>query len=89
MNQTKGGLAAFVRQRPELWISVGYFIVYREDNADASAWVKTWLDSGEKVTLTPLMGGGKACETAADDEGRVRFTLADKNSFALYKYEIN
>ena len=28
MNQTKGGLAAFVRQRPELWISVGYFIVY-------------------------------------------------------------
>lgn len=67
----------------------GYFIVYREDNADASAWVKTWLDGGEKVNLTPLMGGGKACETAADDEGRVRFTLADKNSFALYKYEIN
>lgn len=28
MNKTKGGLAAFVRQRPEIWISVAYFVVY-------------------------------------------------------------
>lgn len=28
MNKTKGGLAAFVRRRPEIWISVGYFVVY-------------------------------------------------------------
>lgn len=28
MNQTKGGLAAFLRQRPEFWISAGYFVIY-------------------------------------------------------------
>lgn len=28
MNLTKSGLAAFLRRKPEIWISVGYFVIY-------------------------------------------------------------
>lgn len=66
----------------------GYFIIYRENNDDASAMVRTWLDGGAKVTLTPLMGDGEAATVTADKDGRVSFTLAEKNSFAVYKYQI-
>lgn len=66
----------------------GYFIVYRENTDDASARVKTWLDGGAKVTLTPVLGDGEAATLQADEAGRVSFTLAGKNSFAVYKYEI-
>lgn len=66
----------------------GYFIIYREDNESASAMVKTWLDGGVEVTLEPVMGDGKADKVKADNEGRLCFKLAGKNSFAVYKYII-
>lgn len=66
----------------------GYFIIYREDNESASAMVKTWLDGGVEVTLEPVMGDGKADKVKADNEGRLCFKLAGKNSFAVYKYLI-
>lgn len=66
----------------------GYFIIYREDNESASAMVKTWLDGGVEVTLEPIMGDGKADKVKADNEGRLCFKLAGKNSFAVYKYLI-
>lgn len=66
----------------------GYFIIYREDNESASAMVKTRLDGGVEVTLEPVMGDGKADKVKADNEGRLCFKLAGKNSFAVYKYLI-
>ena len=43
---------------------------------------------GKKVTFTPVMGSGKKFAAKVGAQGRVSFELNDKNSFALYQYEV-
>ena len=43
---------------------------------------------GKKVTFTPVMGSGKKFAAKFVSQGRVSFELNDKNSFALYQYEV-
>lgn len=65
----------------------GYVIVYREDNERLRGTLKTWLQEGEQVEFSPLMGDGKKFSCKVGEEGRVNFELNEKNSFAFYEYE--
>ena len=66
----------------------GYLVVYREDNEQARGTIDTWLPEGKKVTFTPVMGSGRKFAAKVGAQGRVSFELNDKNSFALYQYEV-
>ena len=66
----------------------GYLVVYREDNEQARGTIDTWLPEGKKVTFTPIMGSGKKFAAKVGAQGKVSFELNDKNSFALYQYEV-
>ena len=64
----------------------GYLLVYREAHPSRTARVKTWLSPGSRLRLKPLLGSGKAGRVKVGEDGCVRLTLKEKNSFALYKY---
>lgn len=66
----------------------GYFIVYREYTAKDAKEVKTYLEEGQQIKLTRILGDGKDFKTLVSSEGRVRFVLQEQNSFVLYKYEV-
>ena len=66
----------------------GYLVVYREDNEEARGTIDTWLPEGKKVDFIPVMGSGKKFAAKVGAQGRVSFELNDKNSFALYQYEV-
>lgn len=66
----------------------GYLVVYREDNEQARGTIDTWLPEGKKVDFIPVMGSGKKFAAKVGAQGRVSFELNDKNSFALYQYEV-
>src|SRR5690606_7682847 len=64
--------------------NTGYLIFYREDNAEPTASVKTWLAEGVQVTCTPVLGEGKAFSQVVGSEGALQVELSAKNSFALF-----
>lgn len=66
----------------------GYLLVYREDNDKITGNVDTWIEPGNTVEFTPVLGYGKKFRTTAGDDGGIGFTLPDKNSFAFFKYKI-
>lgn len=66
----------------------GYLVVYREDNGQIEETITTWLPEGKRVTFTPLIGNGRQFAAKVGAKGQVRFQLNDKNSFALYQYQI-
>lgn len=66
----------------------GFVLVLREKNEEETCAVKTWLTEGQKVSLSPVTGGGKSFGTVVDEGGSVKFSLPSENTFALYKYEI-
>lgn len=66
----------------------GYVIVYREDNERQSSQLRTWLPEGAKVRFTAVLGAGKSFRATAGEDGTVSFSLKEKNSFAMYRYEI-
>lgn len=67
----------------------GYFLVFREHNNKTQAVLSTWIPAGQKVKCQAILGHGKNFITTADKEGRIKFTLPGKNSFALFKYTLN
>lgn len=67
----------------------GYLMVYREDNDRFSTELTTWLPEGRRLKLTPLLGCGKAWKGKVGAEGRIRLALENKNSFTLYRYELD
>ena len=66
----------------------GYFIVYREDNEETDFMMDTYFDPGQTVEFTSIQGSGKSFISKAGKNGEVRFSLPEKNSFALYSYRI-
>ena len=65
----------------------GYLLVFREDNNEPIALMKTRLAPGQKVNLLPVLGNGKAFRTKAGPNGEISFTLPASNSFVLYRYQ--
>lgn len=66
----------------------GYFLVFRELHKAEAFSMDTFFEPGEKVEFTPVTGAGKAFHAVAGEDGRVRFTLSEPNSFALYSYRV-
>lgn len=67
----------------------GFVIVYRENNGESSGKVKTWFEKGAKIEFSPILGKGAHFEALADEDGRIEFSLPQKNSFALWRYKIS
>lgn len=66
----------------------GYFMVYREKNNEPSYALNTWLEKNTKLKLTLMLGQGQNFNTITAQNGQITFKLANPNSYALYKYEI-
>lgn len=66
----------------------GYFIFYRENTPKAIGLVKTWLQEGDKVECTPIIGTGKKTEKTISHNGLIEVELPDRNDFIVYKYRI-
>lgn len=66
----------------------GYMLVFRENNDTTEAALTTWFPAGQKIKFQALLGHGNDFTATTDQERRIRFTLPDKNSFALYKYTL-
>ena len=67
----------------------GYILVFREANRNGAAFVETWLPEGAKTVFEPVAGDGKKFRATAGEDGRIRFTLPQENSFALYRYTVD
>lgn len=64
----------------------GHLIVYRELTPEVSGLLKTWLPAGTKIKCKTLMGSGTDFTTMVDTDGRIKITLPQPNSFAVYEY---
>lgn len=67
----------------------GYVIVYRERNQRNEAEMETWFEKGAKISFHLELGQGADFDAVASDKGRVRFSLACKDSFAVYSYTVS
>lgn len=66
----------------------GYLLVIREGNHSSSNLLQTWLPPRKRVRMIALLGRGNDQMVKTDQYGRVRLRLAQKNSYALYSYQI-
>ena len=64
----------------------GYFLIFRENNNNEEAKIKTWLPAEESIKCTNLIGKGKDFNAKTDENGSVTFRLPEMNSYALYHY---
>ena len=65
----------------------GYFLIFRELNNIPKCKMKTWLEPGTKIELESILGDGKHFTAIIDGDGKIPFSLKNKNSYALYKYK--
>jgi alpha-galactosidase len=66
----------------------GYILVFREGNDKKNTVINTWLQAGKRVELKKVLGQGKNINTVVGDNGRISFTLPQKNNYVLYEYRI-
>lgn len=66
----------------------GYVLVFREDNEDESACVDTWFGEGTEVKFEKICGDGSPFAAVVGDDGAVEFSLAERNTFVLYRYKV-
>lgn len=67
----------------------GYFIVFRENNDSPDTSMTTWLQEGINVNCKLILGKGNSFKGKVGEDGKLKFALPDKNSYALYSYTIN
>lgn len=66
----------------------GYLLIFRENNDNNQQMIPTWLEKGQNVMLTPVLGEGNSGLQQVTDTGKLKFILPEKNSFCLYRYEV-
>ena len=66
----------------------GFLLVFRENNSQKTALIKTWLAPHEKVRMHHILGEGKDFLTETNGNGEILFSLDEENSYSLYQYEI-
>ena len=64
----------------------GFLLVFREANPEQMKSVSTWLTEGDRIELKFMAGSGKSYTTNVEQNGKVKFNLPERNSFALYRY---
>lgn len=67
----------------------GYFLIYRENNDVPEKEMSTFLQEGDRIKLTKIIGTGENFKTEVGAEAKIKFKLLKPNSYALYLYEIN
>lgn len=66
----------------------GYFIIFRENNANETGVLETWLEEGSEIECTPILGNGKAISVLIGRKGTLQVELPNINDFVMYKYKI-
>ncbi len=64
----------------------GFVLIFREQNPESSSSIELPMLSPGKYNFELLTGSGKAFKTKVDTTPKVRFSLSETNSFALYCY---
>ncbi len=66
----------------------GFFLIFRENNEAESAKIETYLKENATIKLSAICGDGDDIECNIDSDNRAKFTLEDKNSFVLFRYQV-
>lgn len=66
----------------------GYLLIFRENNPNKKAAIKTWLAEKTRVKCTPVLGNAKSMTRTIGSDGIIEAELANENDFVMYKYEI-
>ncbi|MDT0648017.1 alpha-galactosidase [Zunongwangia sp. F260] len=66
----------------------GYFLIFRENNAENNFKMETWLEGSKTVRISPLLHPGETFETTTGANGMLEFTVAEPNSYSLLSYKI-
>ena len=66
----------------------GYLLVLREHTPERRTMLRTWLDEGTRVRLTPVVGHGKPSVQTVGRGGVIAAELPAPNDYAMYRYEI-
>lgn len=66
----------------------GFLLFFREYNSNSLEEVRTWLEPGKTVELTPVLGTGKRAKQKVKRAGGISVELPLKNSFVLYRYVV-
>lgn len=64
----------------------GYFMVYREYNANDKQCIETWLPANKQVELKKILGYGEDFSAQTGKNGEVEFTFPTTWTFAVYSY---
>lgn len=64
----------------------GYILLFRAYTNENEKWMELDLPVSQKIKLEHILGDGKSFEGEISKEGKLKFTLPEKHSFALYKY---
>lgn len=67
----------------------GFLLLYRENTSDKNGIIDTWLPEGADVVLTPILGDAGKMKLGVSEKGRIRVTLDQPNTFAMYRYKID
>lgn len=69
--------------------STGYLLVYRENSNAKEASLRTWLPQGKRIRLIPVLGSGHKGTVRVGEDGSIHLVLEEKNSYALYRYQVS
>ena len=69
----------------------GYLLIFRENTDAAVAEIKTYLPAGKEVILKSVLGQSpdEIIEVMVPENGNVKFSLPEKNTYTLYEYVVH
>lgn len=63
-------------------------MLYRESTPESTRIIDTWLPEGTDVRLIPVLGDTGQTQMSVAENGRIRVSLRNPDSFAMYRYKI-
>ena len=66
----------------------GFLLLYRESTPESTRIIDTWLPEGTDVQLIPVLGDTGQTQMSVAENGRIRVSLRNPDSFAMYRYKI-
>ena len=64
----------------------GYLLIFRENNQEVKAEIKTWLPADKKVKFTRILGSGELNDQVVETNKQIVISLPEKHSWGLFKY---
>ncbi|MCM1452146.1 MAG: alpha-galactosidase [Clostridium sp.] len=66
----------------------GFLLIFREDTEGETGKIRTYLNEGANVRLTPVLGYGREEMVVLGEGGSLTVRLPGENTFALYRYQV-